>query len=202
MINYMTKIKINLKSIKFIIFFFILVVLIINTNIDAQQDNSEEKDNLKVINENLTTQPQDNREKNSNSLTSFFIRTVIVLLILIVIYLFIKFRFSRSSQSENTDKHFSILLKQQINRNTSLAVLEFFGSYYIISIGNDISILEKIENQETIDAIKIQAGKEMPKKTFFEYLGLSQNRLEKVVVMNKFNELKEKLNNIKKGDPK
>lgn len=186
------------------LFFIILVLLIFVfcTQIFSQDNgkNTPQEQNIDVINKNLSDQNTVTEKKDSNSIASFFLRTLIVLIILVVIYFFIKFRFSKSVENKLTDKNFSILLKQQISKNISLAVLEFFGSYYIISIGNDINILEKIENQETIDAIKLEAGKEQPKKTFLEYLGFSATKSENSNVILKFNQLKEKMNNIKKGN--
>lgn len=186
------------------LFFIILVLLIFVfcTQIFSQDNgkNAPQEQNIDVINKNLSDQNTVTEKKDSNSIASFFLRTLIVLIILVVIYFFIKFRFSKSVENKLTDKNFSILLKQQISKNISLAVLEFFGSYYIISIGNDINILEKIENQETIDAIKLEAGKEQPKKTFLEYLGFSATKSENSNVILKFNQLKEKMNNIKKGN--
>jgi len=186
------------------LFFIILVLLIFVfcTQIFSQDNgkNTPQEQNIDVINKNLSDQNTVTEKKDSNSIASFFLRTLIVLIILVVIYFFIKYRFSKSVENKLTDKNFSILLKQQISKNISLAVLEFFGSYYIISIGNDINILEKIENQETIDAIKLEAGKEQPKKTFLEYLGFSATKSENSNVILKFNQLKEKMNNIKKGN--
>ncbi|MCR4421144.1 MAG: hypothetical protein GYA61_05270 [Spirochaetales bacterium] len=186
------------------LFFIILVLLIFVfcTQIFSQDNgkNAPQEQNIDVINKNLSDQNTVTEKKDSNSIASFFLRTLIVLIILVVIYFFIKYRFSKSVENKLTDKNFSILLKQQISKNISLAVLEFFGSYYIISIGNDINILEKIENQETIDAIKLEAGKEQPKKTFLEYLGFSATKSENSNVILKFNQLKEKMNNIKKGN--
>ena len=184
------------------LFFIILVLLIFVfcTQIFSQDNgkNAPQEQNIDVINKNLSDQNTVTEKKDSNSIASFFLRTLIVLIILVVIYFFIKYRFSKSVENKLTDKNFSILLKQQISKNISLAVLEFFGSYYIISIGNDINILEKIENQETIDAIKLEAGKEQPKKTFLEYLGFSATKSENSNVILKFNQLKKKMNNIKK----
>jgi flagellar biogenesis protein FliO len=188
---------------KKLFFTFLILLFFISTIQIFSQDNGKnpsQDQNIDVINKNLSGQNNVEQKKESNSIASFFLRTLIVLLILIVIYFFIKYRFSKSLENKATDKNFSIMLKQQVSKNISLAVLEFFGSYYIISIGNDINILEKIENQETIDAIKLEAGKEQPKKTFLEYLGFSNTKGENANVILKFNQLKEKMNNIKKGN--
>jgi len=195
------KIKKNFTNKKFLVLFLMFLIFISTTNLYSQDDKYLNK-NLDQINKNLSTQTENKEQKDRSSITSFFIRTVFVLLILAIIYFVIKFRFARSIEEKKQDKYFSIILRQQINRNLSLAVMEFFGSYYIISIGNDISILEKIESQEIIDTIRLEAGKEMPKKTFFEYLGFPQNKSDKVNVLDKFNEIKEKINNIKKGNTK
>ncbi len=197
----MSKNKIYYSKKKFYIFFLILLLLFLNLNLFGQQSDGQKQQEsiIKDINQGLENQKSTETKQNNNSIVSFFIRTLIVLLILVIAYLLIKYRFSKTIENKNSDKYFNILLKQQISRNLSLGILEFFGSYYIISIGTDITILEKIENQEIIDSIKLEAGKEQSKKTFFDYLGISTEKVEKSKVIVKFDELKEKMTKLKKG---
>lgn len=197
----MNKNKIYYSKKKFYIFFLIIFLLLLNLNLFGQQSDGQkqQESNINAINQSLENQKSTETKQNNNSIVSFFIRTLIVLLILVIAYLLIKYRFSKTIENKNSDKYFNILLKQQISRNLSLGILEFFGSYYIISIGTDITILEKIENQEIIDSIKLEAGKEQSKKTFFDYLGISTEKVEKSKVIVKFDELKEKMTKLKKG---
>ena len=80
--------------------------------------------------------------------------------------------------------------------------MEFFENYYIISIGTDINILEKVDNQELIDLIKLESSKKSEKKSFLEFLGLSSssNIDDKKSVTQSFNNLKQKIGRIKKGN--
>lgn len=189
--------------------FFIFLFLIIFSNIllyaqDNNKNNSNQNnqidENINTINQNLTDTEKTQNKNNSNSIASFLLRTIIVLIILAISYFIIKYRFSKANLDKKSKKNFNIILQQPISRNLSLAVLEFFNTYYIISIGSDITILEKLENQEIIDAIKLESSKEIPKKTFLEYLGLSQTGEEKVNILNKFDQIKEKMSKIKKGN--
>ncbi|MFN3411931.1 MAG: hypothetical protein ACK4YF_07225 [Exilispira sp.] len=190
--------KINLiyrKKKLFIIILVIIILSIFNITVYSQENQITEE-----INKNLATQNQNENSQKNNSSSAFFIRTLLVLIFLLILYFFIKYRFNKTTENKSTKKYFSILFKQSISRNISLAVLEFFGSYYIISIGNDINILEKIDNQEIIDFIKLEASKEQPKKTFLDYLGFPQDKIDSKTVISKFNELKDKMSKIKKGN--
>mgnify|MGYP001268898314 CR=1 FL=1 len=197
----MSKFKKYFTKQKYLFLFSIFLLFFSSLIIIGQENNNNIDDkNLNDINKNLSIQNETKEIRNSNSIAAFFVRTLIVLLILLIVYFIVKYRFSKSIDDKNKNNHFSILLKEQISRNVYLAVLEFYGSYYIISIANDINILEKIENQEIIDAIKLDAGKEQPKKTFLDYLGLGSNKNDNSNALLKFNQLKEKMNNLKKGN--
>lgn len=179
----------------FIIILTIIVLSIFNITIYSQENQITDE-----INKNLASQNQNENPQKNNSSSAFFIRTLLVLIFLLILYFFIKYKFNKTTENKSTKKYFSILLKQPISRNLSLAVLEFFGSYYIISLGNDISILEKIDNQEIIDFIKLEVSKEQSKKTFLDYLGFPQDKIDSKTVISKFNELKDKMSKIKKGN--
>jgi len=180
---------------------------ILSQNTDTSSTStapSEEESITKQINENLkgTGSTDDRKNQEKTSFFSIFLRTAIILLVLIGIYLFFKYKYSKKSDKKLPDKIFNILFLQPVAKNISIGILEFFENYYIISIGTDINILEKVDNQELIDLIKLESSKKSEKKSFLEFLGLSSssNIDDKKSVTQSFNNLKQKIGRIKKGN--
>jgi len=180
---------------------------ILSQNADTSSTStapSEEESITKQINENLkgTGSTDDRKNQEKTSFFSIFLRTAIILLVLIGIYLFFKYKYSKKSDKKLPDKIFNILFLQPVAKNISIGILEFFENYYIISIGTDINILEKVDNQELIDLIKLESSKKSEKKSFLEFLGLSSssNIDDKKSVTQSFNNLKQKIGRIKKGN--
>jgi len=180
---------------------------ILSQNADTSSTStapSEEESITKQINENLkgTGSTDDRKNQEKTSFFSIFLRTAIILLVLIGIYLFFKYKYSKKSDKKLPDKIFNILFLQPVAKNISIGILEFFENYYIISIGTDINIVEKVDNQELIDLIKLESSKKSEKKSFLEFLGLSSssNIDDKKSVTQSFNNLKQKIGRIKKGN--
>jgi flagellar biogenesis protein FliO len=180
---------------------------ILSQNADTSSTSttpSDEESITKQINENLkgTGSTDDRKNQEKTSFFSIFLRTAIILLVLIGIYLFFKYKYSKKSDKKLPDKIFNILFLQPVAKNISIGILEFFENYYIISIGSDINILEKVDNQELIDLIKLESSKKSEKKSFLEFLGLSSssNIDDKKSVNQSFNNLKQKIGRIKKGN--
>jgi len=187
------------------IFSFTANILSQNTDTSSTSTApSEEESITKQINENLkgTGSTDDRKNQEKTSFFSIFLRTAIILLVLIGIYLFFKYKYSKKSDKKLPDKIFNILFLQPVAKNISIGILEFFENYYIISIGTDINILEKVDNQELIDLIKLESSKKSEKKSFLEFLGLSSssNIDDKKSVTQSFNNLKQKIGRIKKGN--
>ncbi|HPO61066.1 MAG TPA: hypothetical protein PLN45_05900 [Exilispira sp.] len=200
------------KNMFFLSIFIIIMIFSFTSNILSQNADtsststapSEEESITKQINENLkgTGSTDDRKNQEKTSFFSIFLRTAIILLVLIGIYLFFKYKYSKKSDKKLPDKIFNILFLQPVAKNISIGILEFFENYYIISIGTDINILEKVDNQELIDLIKLESSKKSEKKSFLEFLGLSSssNIDDKKSVTQSFNNLKQKIGRIKKGN--
>ncbi|HNV43283.1 MAG TPA: hypothetical protein PKH20_00895 [Exilispira sp.] len=200
------------KKMFFLSIFIIIMIFSFTSNILSQNADtsststapSEEESITKQINENLkgTGSTDDRKNQEKTSFFSIFLRTAIILLVLIGIYLFFKYKYSKKSDKKLPDKIFNILFLQPVAKNISIGILEFFENYYIISIGTDINILEKVDNQELIDLIKLESSKKSEKKSFLEFLGLSSssNIDDKKSVTQSFNNLKQKIGRIKKGN--
>ncbi|HOV45716.1 MAG: hypothetical protein KBG82_01950 [Spirochaetes bacterium] len=200
------------KKMFFLSIFIIIMIFSFTSNILSQNTDtsststapSEEESITKQINENLkgTGSTDDRKNQEKTSFFSIFLRTAIILLVLIGIYLFFKYKYSKKSDKKLPDKIFNILFLQPVAKNISIGILEFFENYYIISIGTDINILEKVDNQELIDLIKLESSKKSEKKSFLEFLGLSSssNIDDKKSVTQSFNNLKQKIGRIKKGN--
>lgn len=200
------------KNMFFLSIFIIIMIFSFTSNILSQNTDtsststapSEEESITKQINENLkgTGSTDDRKNQEKTSFFSIFLRTAIILLVLIGIYLFFKYKYSKKSDKKLPDKIFNILFLQPVAKNISIGILEFFENYYIISIGTDINILEKVDNQELIDLIKLESSKKSEKKSFLEFLGLSSssNIDDKKSVTQSFNNLKQKIGRIKKGN--
>jgi len=200
------------KKMFFLLIFIIVMIFSFTSNILSQNTDtsststapSDEESITKQINENLkgTGSADDRKNQEKTSFFSIFLRTAIILLVLIGIYLFFKYKYSKKSDKKLPDKIFNILFLQPVTKNISIGILEFFENYYIISIGSDINILEKVDNQELIDLIKLESSKKSEKKSFLEFLGLSSssNIDDKKSVNQSFNNLKQKIGRIKKGN--
>ncbi|HQQ18806.1 MAG TPA: hypothetical protein PK520_01825 [Exilispira sp.] len=200
------------KKMFFLSIFIIIMIFSFTSNILSQNTDtsststapSEEESITKQINENLkgTGSTDDRKNQEKTSFFSIFLRTAIILLVLIGIYLFFKYKYSKKSDKKLPDKIFNILFLQPVAKNISIGILEFFENYYIISIGTDINIVEKVDNQELIDLIKLESSKKSEKKSFLEFLGLSSssNIDDKKSVTQSFNNLKQKIGRIKKGN--
>lgn len=200
------------KKMFFLLIFIIIMIFSFTSNILSQNADtsststtpSDEESITKQINENLkgTGSTDDRKNQEKTSFFSIFLRTAIILLVLIGIYLFFKYKYSKKSDKKLPDKIFNILFLQPVAKNISIGILEFFENYYIISIGSDINILEKVDNQELIDLIKLESSKKSEKKSFLEFLGLSSssNIDDKKSVNQSFNNLKQKIGRIKKGN--
>jgi flagellar biogenesis protein FliO len=200
------------KKMFFLLIFIIVMIFSFTSNILSQNTDtsststapSDEESITKQINENLkgTGSADDRKNQEKTSFFSIFLRTAIILLVLIGIYLFFKYKYSKKSDKKLPDKIFNILFLQPVAKNISIGILEFFENYYIISIGSDINILEKVDNQELIDLIKLESSKKSEKKSFLEFLGLSSssNIDDKKSVNQSFNNLKQKIGRIKKGN--
>ncbi|HQM89252.1 MAG TPA: hypothetical protein PLI56_03875 [Exilispira sp.] len=200
------------KNMFFLSIFIIIMIFSFTSNILSQNTDtsststapSEEESITKQINENLkgTGSTDDRKNQEKTSFFSIFLRTAIILLVLIGIYLFFKYKYSKKSDKKLPDKIFNILFLQPVAKNISIGILEFFENYYIISIGTDINIVEKVDNQELIDLIKLESSKKSEKKSFLEFLGLSSssNIDDKKSVTQSFNNLKQKIGRIKKGN--
>ena len=200
------------KKMFFLLIFIIVMIFSFTSNILSQNTDtsststapSDEESITKQINENLkgNGSADDRKNQEKTSFFSIFLRTAIILLVLIGIYLFFKYKYSKKSDKKLPDKIFNILFLQPVTKNISIGILEFFENYYIISIGSDINILEKVDNQELIDLIKLESSKKSEKKSFLEFLGLSSssNIDDKKSVNQSFNNLKQKIGRIKKGN--
>ena len=200
------------KKMLILLIFIIIMIFSFTSNILSQNADtsststtpSDEESITKQINENLkgTGSTDDRKNQEKTSFFSIFLRTAIILLVLIGIYLFFKYKYSKKSDKKLPDKIFNILFLQPVAKNISIGILEFFENYYIISIGSDINILEKVDNQELIDLIKLESSKKSEKKGFLEFLGLSSssNIDDKKSVNQSFNNLKQKIGRIKKGN--
>ncbi|MGC8769643.1 MAG: flagellar biosynthetic protein FliO [Brevinematia bacterium] len=74
-------------------------------------------------------------------------------------------------QSEDT-QFVEVILTKMIGMNTYIHIVKIINDYYILSQSNEVRLIEKIEDKETIDFIELNKEKMKPKEVkFLDILG-------------------------------
>jgi len=169
----------NLKS-----FFLILIVLLTVTfsNFTFTKTNATnttiEETNIQT-NQFLEQFYRNEDEKNRKKIKTPnpFFTTIKVLFYLFILggggFLLVRWFIKKTSIPQSEDSQFvEVILTKMIGLNAYIHVVKILNEYYILSQSNELRLIEKITNKETIDFIELNKEKMKPKDSkFIDILG-------------------------------
>ncbi len=176
----------------FVIFFFILLsssygeeVLKKEKTANALSNEFKKKESLKTgrvdfkkPEENKTENrdpyyrdPTKEKRKNPSYLyllfRLFFVFFVLIGIIFLLYFLF-RYRFLKTNLNQE-EGLFRVVKNYFMGPNKQLTVVQIVNSFYLFAMSQDnMSLIEKVEDKEMVDAFKLEASKTENKKTFFK----------------------------------
>ncbi len=88
-------------------------------------------------------------------------------------FLLVRWLVKKTSIPESENAEFvEVVLTKMIGMNTYIHIVKIINNYYILSQSNEVRLIEKIEDKETIDFIELNKDKMKPKEAkFIDFLG-------------------------------
>lgn len=170
--------------------------------------NAQTKSNAPVVSSNRTadfyTDPTLNR-KSEPGYGFLLLRTIFVLALFfgasILIYRFLK---NRQYRSPGVDGPISIVHDFPLNITKSLKIVRVANEYFLLGVSQDnVNLITRIEDKESIDLFKLESSRVVPAKGFFQDLlerylpkGVGQSIKQSPLDITK--NLKERLGKMKK----
>ena len=185
--------KFHVFGMKFTAIFFLIFVSVTV----LAQDNALEP----VTNTNNTPSPdtsfyQDPTEvkRESDPYFSLLLRVIGILLVFALVA-FVTLRIVKSRQKINQEGGpFKLIYDFPISINKSLKVIQIVNEFYLLGVSQDnIQLICKLEDKETIDTLMLEKDKNLPRGTFFQDIFAKHLKLGKIDPLDMTKKLKSRL---------